>query len=67
MTAFIIGARIDANETAGMFVRDWFSCGVNDRSERYESEAAAIKAARENYLGPDSDGTECELWAEEME
>ena len=61
---YIIRAKIEATDTAGMFARDWFDCAINDRSDRYETEVEAMAAAKAAYKGPDVDGTECKFWAE---
>ena len=45
--SYIIRAEIDAtDDMPGIFARDWFECGVNDKSERYPSADAALMAAR---------------------
>lgn len=62
--AYIIRAEIKALNRSGMFARDWFDCGINDASQEYETEAAALSAAREAYKGPDVDGVGCRFWAE---
>jgi hypothetical protein len=60
---YIIRAEIDAtDDMPGMFARDWFECGVNDRSERYPSADAALIAAQSAYKGPDADGIEYRVW-----
>ena len=35
--SYIIRAAIEAADTSGIFARDLFNCGVNDRSEHYPS------------------------------
>ena len=47
---------IDSTEPTGIFVRDFFDCGVNERSEHYPSADAALIAARAAYKGPDMKG-----------
>jgi hypothetical protein len=61
---YIIRAAVDAADTTGMFPRDLFNCGVNDRSEHYPSADAALIAARATYKGPDVKGARCRVWAE---
>ena len=63
LDTYIIRAAVDAPDTSGMFARDLFHCGVNDRSEHYLSADAALTAARAAYKGPDVDGG-CRVWAE---
>ena len=55
---YIIRAVIDADDAqaAGMYVRDWFNCGTAD---------AALMAARDAYKGPNADGIECRVWAQQ--
>jgi len=64
---YIIRAMIDADDAqaAGMYVRDWFNCGINDKSDRYPSADAALMAARDAYKGPNADGIECRVWAQQ--
>ena len=66
LNSYIIRAAVDADETqaAGMYVRDWFDCGINDKSDCYPSADAALMAARAAYKGPNADGIECRVWAE---
>jgi hypothetical protein len=66
LSTYIIRAAIDADDTqsAGMYVRDWFECGINDKSERYSSADAALMAARAAYKGPHVEGIGCRVWAE---
>jgi hypothetical protein len=59
MTGYIIRAEINATDTPGMYAEDWFNCGINDDSEIYPTEDAAMAAAREAYKGPDVDGIGC--------
>jgi hypothetical protein len=62
---YIIRAEIDAtDDMPGLFSRDWFECGVNDKSDRYPSADAALMAARAAYKGPNVDGIECRVWAQ---
>jgi hypothetical protein len=64
--SYIICAEIDAiNDTPGMFARDFFECGINDKSEQYPSADAALMAARVAYKGPNADGIECRVWAQQ--
>ena len=52
---YIIRAEIDAtDDMPGMFAREWFDCGVNDKSARYQSADAALISARAAYKGPKS-------------
>ena len=61
---YFIRAEIGAtDDMPGMFARDWFDCGINDKSERYTSADAALMAARAAYKGPDVDGIGCRVWA----
>ena len=62
--SYIIRAAIDAADTSGIFARDLFNCGVNDRSEHYPSADAALAAAHAAYKGPDFKGVGCRVWAE---
>jgi len=47
--SYIIRAAIDAADSSGIFARDLFNCGVNDRSEHYPSADAALAAAHAAY------------------
>ncbi len=65
---YIIRAEIDAtDDMPGLFARDWFKCGINDKSDRYPSADAALKAARAAYKGPNADGIECRVWVERVD
>lgn len=64
LDTYIIRAAVYAPDTTGMFARDLFNCGVNDRSEHYLSADAALTAARAAYKGPDVAGLGCRVWAE---
>ena len=66
LNSYIIRAAVDADETqaAGMYIRDWFDCGINDKSDCYPSADATLMAARAAYKGPNADGIECRVWAE---
>ena len=63
---YIIRVVIDAGDTdaSGMYVRDWFKCGINDKSDRYPSADAALIAAQTAYKGPNADGIACRVWAQ---
>lgn len=62
---FIIRAKINANDTSGMFARDWFDCQINDASECYETMERAMRIAKDAYKGKDCDGIGCSYWVEE--
>ena len=65
---YIICAEIDADDTVavGLYPSDWFNCGINNNSERYQTADAALVAAQAAYKGPDMAGTGCRVWAKRV-
>jgi hypothetical protein len=61
--AFCIKARIDAEDTHGYNVHDYFRADV--LHEVFNTEAEAETAAQEAYKGPDTDGVGCSWSIEE--